>query len=57
MFGNPVTFLSGVGTGIVILGVLCYNKARDYDAERKLRHKELLEEAVGRRPPKAIHEV
>ncbi|KAG1661249.1 Solute carrier family 35 member E2B [Nymphon striatum] len=57
MFGNPVTFLSGLGTGIVIFGVLCYNKAREYDADRKLRQKELLEEAAGHRPTKAIHEV
>ena len=26
LFGNPVTFLSGLGTLIVICGVLLYNK-------------------------------
>jgi len=33
-FGNSVTLLSGVGTCIVILGVLMYNKARDYEQQR-----------------------
>lgn len=31
MFGNPVTFLSGLGTVIVIIGVTLYNKAQEYD--------------------------
>ncbi|KAK7872657.1 hypothetical protein R5R35_002652 [Gryllus longicercus] len=31
MFGNPVTLLSGLGTCIVIIGVLLYNKAQEYD--------------------------
>merc|ERR1719300_1572892 len=34
LFGNPVTFLSGLGTMVVILGVLIYNKAREVDAAR-----------------------
>ena len=36
LFGNPVTFLSGLGTMVVIIGVLVYNKAREVDA-RTLR--------------------
>lgn len=31
MFGNPVTLLSGLGTFIVIFGVVMYNKAQEYD--------------------------
>lgn len=31
VFGNPVTFLSGLGTIFVTLGVLCYTKAKQYD--------------------------
>lgn len=34
VFGNPVTFLSGFGTMIVTFGVLCYIKAKQYDATR-----------------------
>ncbi|CAD5112684.1 DgyrCDS1904 [Dimorphilus gyrociliatus] len=34
IFGNSVTFLSGLGTVVVTVGVLLYNKARDYDARR-----------------------
>lgn len=37
LFGNPVTFLSGVGTLTVILGVLLYNKAQDIDSKRAHR--------------------
>jgi len=32
MFENPVTLLSGLGTCIVIIGVLMYNKAQEIDA-------------------------
>ena len=35
IFGNPVTFLSGLGTCIVTLGVFMYNKARDYEQSRR----------------------
>ena len=31
LFNNPVTILSGLGTAIVILGVLLYNKAQECD--------------------------
>jgi solute carrier family 35 protein E2 len=31
IFHNPVTFLSGVGTLIVIFGVILYNEGRDGD--------------------------
>lgn len=34
VFNNPVTFLSGLGTGIVTIGVLCYTKAKQVDAKR-----------------------
>ena len=33
LFGNQVTFLSGLGTAIVILGVLLYNVAMEVDAK------------------------
>merc|ERR1712059_64504 len=33
LFGNEVTFLSGLGTVIVILGVLLYNLAMEVDAK------------------------
>ena len=33
VFSNPVTFLSGLGTIIVTIGVLCYTKAKEYDAK------------------------
>ncbi|XP_015785647.1 solute carrier family 35 member E2 [Tetranychus urticae] len=33
IFSNPVTYLSWLGTAIVILGVLLYNKARSYDGK------------------------
>ncbi|XP_043225764.1 solute carrier family 35 member E2B-like [Amphibalanus amphitrite] len=32
IFGNPVTLLSAVGTAIVLVGVLCYNRAQQYEA-------------------------
>ncbi|KAF0314307.1 Solute carrier family 35 member E2B [Amphibalanus amphitrite] len=32
IFGNPVTVLSAVGTAIVLVGVLCYNRAQQYEA-------------------------
>ncbi|KAL3862634.1 hypothetical protein ACJMK2_008588 [Sinanodonta woodiana] len=31
VFGNPVTFFSGLGTIVVTVGVLCYIKAKEYD--------------------------
>lgn len=34
LFGNEVTVLSGLGTAVVILGVLLYNKAREVDLRR-----------------------
>lgn len=33
-FGNQVTFLSGLGTIIVTMGVFIYNKAREIDHKR-----------------------
>merc|ERR1712029_1175174 len=38
LFGNPVTFLIGLGTLVVIVGVLIYNKAREVDAQRLTKH-------------------
>lgn len=35
LFGNPVTLLSGLGTVVVILGVLAYNKAKEIDHKQK----------------------
>ncbi|XP_013384812.1 solute carrier family 35 member E2-like [Lingula anatina] len=35
IFGNAVTFLSGLGTVTVTIGVILYNKAREYD---QIRH-------------------
>ncbi|KAH3826921.1 solute carrier family 35 member E2A-like [Dreissena polymorpha] len=35
VFGNPVTFLSGLGTIVVTVGVLCYTKARQIDAAKQ----------------------
>ncbi len=32
LFHNEVTLLSGLGTAVVIVGVLLYNKARELDA-------------------------
>jgi len=37
VFGNAVTLWSGVGTLIVTGGVLLYNRARDWDAQRRQR--------------------
>ena len=34
VFGNPVTFLSGLGTVTVTVGVLCYTKAKEYDGAK-----------------------
>ncbi|XP_033111346.1 solute carrier family 35 member E2A-like, partial [Anneissia japonica] len=31
VFNNPVTLLSGLGTVVVVIGVLLYNRARDYE--------------------------
>ena len=33
-FSNPVTVLSGLGTVVVTLGVMMYNKAREHDDQR-----------------------
>ncbi|XP_071513204.1 solute carrier family 35 member E2A-like [Panulirus ornatus] len=35
LFGNPVTLWSGIGTAVVIAGVLLYSKAREVDARRR----------------------
>ena len=35
LFGNEVTFMSGLGTFVVIFGVLLYNKALAVDGERR----------------------
>ncbi|MCL4141934.1 UNVERIFIED_CONTAM: hypothetical protein GTU68_043795 [Idotea baltica] len=35
LFGNPVTFYSGLGTLVVIVGVLLYGKARALDARKR----------------------
>lgn len=35
VFGNPVTFLSGVGTTIVLVGVMLYNQAHSIDVARQ----------------------
>ncbi|CAC5423612.1 SLC35E2 [Mytilus coruscus] len=35
VFGNPVTFLSGLGTFIVTIGVLLYTKAKEMDHNRR----------------------
>ncbi|KAL7639110.1 UNVERIFIED_CONTAM: hypothetical protein RMT77_010644 [Armadillidium vulgare] len=37
LFGNPVTLYSGLGTIIVIAGVLLYGNARDADARKRLQ--------------------
>ncbi|OPL20970.1 solute e2 carrier family 35 member, partial [Mytilus galloprovincialis] len=35
LFGNPMTFLSGLGTVIVTIGVLLYTKAKEVDHNRR----------------------
>ncbi|CAH1774546.1 unnamed protein product [Owenia fusiformis] len=37
VFGNPVTFLSGLGTATVMVGVLLYNRAREFERVQKLK--------------------
>ncbi|KAH9514140.1 hypothetical protein Btru_030386 [Bulinus truncatus] len=47
LFGNPVTFLSGLGTIIVTLGVLLYTKAKEHDQfllEIKEKYKKEIED-------------
>ena len=34
VYGNAITMLGGIGTCVVIIGVLLYNKARDYEQRR-----------------------
>ena len=34
VFNNPVTLLSGIGTVVVVVGVLLYNRARDYETSK-----------------------
>ncbi|XP_071944455.1 solute carrier family 35 member E2A-like [Antedon mediterranea] len=36
VFNNPVTLLSGLGTIVVVIGVLLYNRARDYEQNRHI---------------------
>lgn len=36
LFGNHITLFSGVGTCIVIVGVLLYNKARNFEREASI---------------------
>lgn len=35
LFGNSITLLSGLGTVIVIAGVVIYNKVKQYDINRQ----------------------
>jgi len=35
VYGNEITFLGGLGTVVVIIGVLLYNKARHYEQQRQ----------------------
>jgi len=35
LFGNSITLLSGLGTAIVIAGVVIYNKVKQYDINRQ----------------------
>ena len=37
VFGNEITALSGLGTAVVIAGVLLYNMATEVDAKNKTR--------------------
>lgn len=41
VFGNDVTLMSAAGTAMVLVGVLLYNKAREYELQRQ-RWKEQL---------------
>jgi len=34
VYGNEITFLGGFGTVVVIIGVLLYNKARQYEQQQ-----------------------
>lgn len=36
LFGNSITLLSGLGTIIVIAGVVIYNKVKQYDMNRQI---------------------
>lgn len=36
LFGNSITLLSGLGTIVVIAGVVIYNKVKQYDIHRQL---------------------
>lgn len=36
LFGNSITLLSGLGTIIVIAGVVIYNKVKQYETNRQL---------------------
>jgi len=36
VYGNEITFLGGLGTVVVIVGVLLYNRARRYEQQRHL---------------------
>jgi len=36
VYGNEITLLGGVGTVVVIVGVLLYNKARHYEQQQHL---------------------
>ncbi|KAI8795946.1 solute carrier family 35 member E2A-like [Biomphalaria glabrata] len=46
LFGNPVTFLSGLGTIIVTFGVLLYTKAKEHD-QNLLALKEKYKKEIG----------
>lgn len=37
LFNNPVTGLSAMGTSLVIIGVLLYNRAQEYDKLHKAK--------------------